>query len=214
MSGRSKFFEKLCENVLKHGVYHPKCIIYVESYTDLVKVQQLMLHRLQGFAYSGYTNSPETCLLEAYCAELDDETKEFITEQFSKEFGTIRILIATVAYGIGVDNKDIRMVIHWKKPKDLGLYCQEIGRAGRDGKPAIAIKFGQPSKVNDCLRKKLLEGFDLDEVEMLELDQKLNYEKPCKNQCEDCLCRSCLCCFFCRSYCACNSDAFYKKYVA
>jgi len=112
MSGRFKFFEKLCENVLKHGVYHPKCIIYVESHTDLVEVQQLMLHRLQGFAYSGYTNSPETCLLGAYCAELDDETKEFITEQFSIEFGTIRILIATVAYGIGVDNKDIRMVIH------------------------------------------------------------------------------------------------------
>ena len=77
----------------------------------------------------------------AYCAELDDETKEFITEQFSKEFGTIRVLIATVAYGIGVDNKDIRMVIDWKEPKNLGLYCQEIERAGRDGKPAIAIKF-------------------------------------------------------------------------
>jgi len=69
---------------------------------------------------SGYTNSPETCLGGAYCAELDDETKKFITEQFSREFGTIRVLIATVAYGIGVDNKDIRMVIHWKEPKKLG----------------------------------------------------------------------------------------------
>ena len=45
LSGRSKFFEKLCENVINHGVNHPKCIVYVEFYSDLVKVQQLMLHR-------------------------------------------------------------------------------------------------------------------------------------------------------------------------
>jgi len=62
LSGRSKLFEKLCENVINHGVNHPKCIVYVESYSDLVEVQEVMLHRLQGFAYSGYTNSPETCL--------------------------------------------------------------------------------------------------------------------------------------------------------
>jgi len=85
----------------------------------------------------------------AYCAGLDDETKEFITEQFSKEFGTIRVMIATVAYGIGVDNKDIRMVIHWQEPKNLGLYCQEIGKSeGLDETESLQLQLNLDSRVS------------------------------------------------------------------
>ena len=82
-----------------------------------------------------------------------------------------------------------------KKLESLLSGDRKIGRAGRDGKPAIAIKFGQPSKLTSCLRKKLLDGFDLDETEMLLLDQKLDYQKPCNKECEDCFCVFRLCFF-------------------
>lgn len=70
-----------------------------------------------------------------YHAGMDNEQREKIQNKFMA--GTLDAIVATIAFGMGIDKKDIRRVIHFDLPKSIENYSQEIGRAGRDGKPAL-----------------------------------------------------------------------------
>jgi len=71
----------------------------------------------------------------AYHAGLPDEFRFDAQRAFME--GETRVIVATIAFGMGIDKSDIRGVIHYNLPKSLENHTQEIGRAGRDGRPAI-----------------------------------------------------------------------------
>ena len=71
---------------------------------------------------------------EAYHGGMDGVTRQSILERFIA--GGISSLVATKAFGMGVDRGDVRMVVHWDQPGSAFDYAQEAGRAGRDGLPA------------------------------------------------------------------------------
>ena len=91
----------------------------------------------------------------AYHAGLENEIRAIVQEGFTKD--NIQIVIATVAFGLGINKPNVRYVIHFEPPRTLESYYQEIGRSGRDGLPAEAL-FLVADKDITRIKKRISEG--------------------------------------------------------
>lgn len=83
-----------------------------------------------------------SCNSEAYHAGLSAAKRRKVQQMFMSN--KLRVVVATVAFGMGINKSDLRAVIHYNMPSCFEAYVQEVGRAGRDGEPAHCHLFLDP----------------------------------------------------------------------
>ena len=119
----------------------PKTIVFVRQYSDICGLY-LSIAKKMGASILDPIGSPylsQYRMVDMYTRVSTADNKESMLARFATVGSTLRLIIATLSFGMGVDCPDIRRVYHWGVPEDLEQYVQESGRGGRDGKSAEAV---------------------------------------------------------------------------
>lgn len=124
MSGVEKY-QPLLRKTLAH-MQEGGLLVFCQRKAECKKVYEVLLSAANG-------------AVAMFHSDLSDAEKTWAAAEFTK--GAVKVLICTVAFGLGVDVPNVRCVIHWGPPSSMEQYAQEVGRAGRNGMRAVCHMF-------------------------------------------------------------------------
>ena len=136
-------FAPLVEELRLKRTQMPKVIIFCRTYNDCSHLFLYFKDRLGKEITDpvGYPSIPRFRIVDMFTACNTTGVKASILSSFCANHSHLRLVIATVAFGMGIDCPNVQKIIHWSPPSDVEMYIQETGRAGRDGTTAYATLF-------------------------------------------------------------------------
>ena len=199
-------FKPLIEELRVSRINTKRTIVFCRTLKDCSDLY-LFFRYTMGIEFTepiGVADFPIFRLVDMFSACNTPGLKQSILSSFSNPSGILRIVIATIAFGMGIDCPNVQRVIHWGPPSDLESYIQETGRAGRDGSKAYAellfskrdtgVSFMEPSMKSYC------QNVDVCRREVLFRDFEI--ASPSKKP------LGCLCCDICAIVCSCSDCQF------
>lgn len=197
-----EFARHIAESFMSNKLNHPKTVVFCRSYEDCNIVYDMLEKKLGSYITypPGYPNKRKYRILDLYTRASLDRIKEEVLSEFIKESSHIRIIIATTAFGMGIDCPDITHIYHWGPPHSIEEYVQEIGRAGRNQMQSYATllykkgrvsvdptmdKYGTNTTI--CRRYLLYSGF------LFHTESTLDTRCKCCDVCScNCNCKNCI----------------------
>ena len=193
--------DMICSDIRKLDSSYPKTVIFFRTYKDCSDLY-LTIRKKLGKRFTepaGYPDFHQFRLVDMYTRVATVAMKEAVLQSFAQKKSNLRLVVATTAFGLSIDCKDIRCVLHWGAPSDLEQYIQETGRAGRDGLQAKAILFNGKvsSHVKPCVRS-YIENKSKCRRHLLLHNFLLYTEEECNVE------TGCMCCDVCSKSCECS----------
>ena len=174
--GYIEHFQWIASMITTGGINTPKTIIFCTSLTDVAKLVSNLFAMLGDALYEpGKPHHPSNRLVGIYHAHTHTKYKERVLASLKSLTGTIRVVIATTALGMGVNFPDVKYIVHAGPERSLVDYIQAAGRAGRSGDHAhdVVIYHGNQLaqcdqsvkefvKTSGCIREALFKHFNCD----------------------------------------------------
>lgn len=198
------------ENLRHEGQSAEKVIIYCRNVSTVASVYEFFSLSLGEKQFIDDVVSLETRLIAMFHRSTADANKELILSQFKKPSSSIRLVIATSSFEMGLDFPDVSIVVNYGAPRSLESFSQQSGRGGRKIPQAYSLIIYQNASIGKgattdemrklvtstslCRRKILMSHFSID----------LDKERDCHFSLSEKSPVGCKCCDICREKCQCS----------
>ena len=181
-------------NMLKIDEDCPKTIIYCRSAPHVAFIYDFLNTNLGDHQFAGGDISLKSRKIAMFHRVTAPENKDLVIEEFAKADSPIRLVVASSAFGMGIDVPDIRYVVFFGCPRTMESFLQQMGRAGRDGRESYTVILDYPVRdkcdkdmaefltTTNCRRTILNQKF---KIPLTKDDHIFENDATCSNACCD-----------------------------